>query len=853
MRRYLPLFEIVVFLGSVATVIAQQPSLNTAIVASNASVPDVVAFNGALLDEAGKPLHTITGITFGIYRDSQGGAPLWIETQNVQPDPTGRYSVLLGSTTASGLPLDIFVSGEARWLEVQLSGQAAQPRVLLAAVPYALKAKEAETISGLPASALIPALTALTSRSASSTTPLAFVTPAVSGTGTTDFIPLWTNSTGALGNSVVFQSGSGSTAKIGINTVTPAVTLDVTGAATIRGTLTLPSTGTATATGGKISQAELFVASAFNSSSAAGINQKFQWQVEPTGNNTAATAGSLNLLYASGTTTPAETGFKINSKGILTFASGQTFPGGSGTVTSVGSGAGLTGGPITTSGTLSIASAGVTNAMLQHSSVTVTPGTGLTGGGSLALGGTTTLNVDITKVPQLGANNTFTGSQTVTGNLNVSGLVGIGTTAPAQKLEVDSGNLLVKGASNFKATGNTAFLYVGDTNHPIEALFNTGLSIGAFKVPSAVFIQDKTGFVGVGTTSPAGAFHAITAVATVPAGIFDNTAGGELLSLRSNGVEQVGVQGNGMVQIASTDASGMVDITSPSSSMVGLSVTGWPSTQSDQVNGTDALHAHGGDAPEGGGGGAGIVASGGGGDEETGGGPGVVGFGGGPGAGGGAGGGFLGAGGKDADGDGIDATPGSNVPSGFAGNFDGDVNVTGSVITGTSDVRIDDPLDPANKYLVHTSVASSEMKNMYDGMVTLDGNGAASVPLPAWFEALNGDFRYQLTAIGKSSPGLYVSEEVSNHHFSIAGGMPGTKVSWQITGVRKDPYAMGNPLIVEKPKSNRERGFYAHPAVYGQPEEKGVEWARNPRWMAQVKAMRARQAAALQAMKQHQP
>jgi hypothetical protein len=852
MRRYFLLFEIVIFLGCVTTVFAQQASSSNAIVSPNASVPNVVAFNGALSDEAGKNFYSITGITFGIYRDSQGGAPLWIETQNVQPDPTGRYSVLLGSTRASGLPLDIFVSGEARWLEVQVPGQAAQPRVLLAAVPYALKAKEAETIGGLPASALIPALTALTSRSASITAPPSFVTPAVSGTGTTDFIPLWTNSTGALGNSVVFQSGSGSTAKIGIGTTTPAVTLDIKGAATIRGALTLPSTGTATATGGKISEPELFLASAFNSSSAAAVNQKFQWQVEPTGNNTATTAGTLNLLYASGTTAPAETGFKINSKGILTFASGQTFPGGGGggSVTSVGSGAGLTGGPITTSGTLSIASAGVTNAMLQHSSVTVTPGAGLTGGGSVALGGTTTLNIDATKIPQLGANNTFSGNQTVTGNLNVSGTVGIGTTAPTQKLEVDSGNLLVAGAANFKAAGNTAFLYIGDTNHPIEALFNTGLAIGAFKVPSAVFIQDRTGFVGVGTTAPAGAFDTITGVATVPAGIFDNTAGGEILSLRSNGVEQVGVQGNGMVQVASTDTSGMVDITSVSSSMVGLSVTGWPSTQSDQVNGTDAVHAHGGSAPEGGGGGAGIVANGGGGDEETGGGPGVVGLGGGPGSGGGDGGDFQGASGKDADGDGIQAAPGGNVGNGFAGNFNGDVNVTGNVITGGADVRIDDPLDPANKYLVHASVASSEMKNMYDGMVILDGDGAASVPLPTWFEALNGDFRYQLTAIGKSSPGLYVSEEVSNHHFSIAGGMPGTKVSWQITGVRKDPYAVGNPVIVEKPKSNRERGFYAHPAVYGQPEEKGVEWARNPRWMAQVKATRARQAAALHAMKQ---
>ena len=94
-------------------------------------------------------------MTFLLYKESQGGAPLWMETQNVDPDKTGHYSVMLGSTTSQGLPQDVFVSGEARWLGVQVVGEQEQPRVLLVAVPYALKAGDAETIGGLPASAFV--------------------------------------------------------------------------------------------------------------------------------------------------------------------------------------------------------------------------------------------------------------------------------------------------------------------------------------------------------------------------------------------------------------------------------------------------------------------------------------------------------------------------------------------------------------------------------------------------------------------------------------------------------------------------------------------------------------------------
>src|SRR5215217_5061831 len=137
-----------------------------------------------------------------------------------------------------------------------------------------------------------------------------------------------------------------------------------------------------------------------------------------------------------------------------------------------------------------------------------------------------------------------------------------------------------------------------------------------------------------------------------------------------------------------------------------------------------------------------------------------------------------------------------------AGRFVGRVEVFGdfTVARGRKRFKIDHPLDPQNKYLLHSSVESSEMKNVYDGIAQLDEDGTASVDLPEWFEALNGDFRYQLTAVGGSAPNLHVAEEISGNRFKIAGGEGGMKVCWQVTGTRKDPWAAANPFVVEEEK-----------------------------------------------------
>lgn len=122
-------------------------------------------------------------------------------------------------------------------------------------------------------------------------------------------------------------------------------------------------------------------------------------------------------------------------------------------------------------------------------------------------------------------------------------------------------------------------------------------------------------------------------------------------------------------------------------------------------------------------------------------------------------------------------------------------------VEGAKNFRIDHPLDPENKYLLHTSVESPDMKNVYDGVVTLDENGQAWVELPNWFEALNKDFRYQLTCIGGYAP-VYIAEKIQDNRFKIAGGKAELEVSWQVTGIRNDAWARANRRPIEGYKVN---------------------------------------------------
>ncbi|MEU2391472.1 hypothetical protein [Streptomyces sp. NPDC007369] len=154
--------------------------------------------------------------------------------------------------------------------------------------------------------------------------------------------------------------------------------------------------------------------------------------------------------------------------------------------------------------------------------------------------------------------------------------------------------------------------------------------------------------------------------------------------------------------------------------------------------------------------------------------------------------------------------------------FRGDVMVDGKLTKSALEFVIDHPLDPEAKYLSHAAVESDEMKNVYDGEAVLDGAGGAEIVLPDWFQALNERFRYQLTAIGRAAPNLHVAQDLADNRFTIAGGEPGTRVCWQVTGVRQDPYARANPLVVESSKDEEESGKYRHPEVFGATPERRV-------------------------------
>jgi hypothetical protein len=380
-----------VLLGCLMPLSAQDHSGAAAVV-----VPRLVNYSGKVVDAAGKPASGIAGVTFAIYEEQEGGEALWMETQNVQADKSGRYTVQLGAASLSGLPSELFVSGAARWLGVQVSGQAEPPRTLLLSVPYALKAADAETIGGLPPSAFVRAndtsanvaAPGNSSSAAMGSAQQAKKNPAVTGKGVANYVPVW-DSASDIVDSIIFQKGS----SIGINTISPAAPLDVNGKGNVRDTLTL------------------------------------------------FPKGKDSTLSINGTA------FNVDQTGLVTFISSQKFPG-VGTITGV------------------------------------TAGTDLTGGGS---SGKVTLNLDTTKVPQLNAANSFVGNQGVAGNVSIIGTLGIGTTTPAQALDLGAHNNMIiridPGNDTSEADGGYALVGRGAGGAPNTWWTFTAPVGGGFGVP----------------------------------------------------------------------------------------------------------------------------------------------------------------------------------------------------------------------------------------------------------------------------------------------------------------------------------------------------------------------------------
>jgi len=790
-QRILMILVVVLSLSFAHMSLAQQQS---------SVVPTLVNFSGTLTDANNKPVASTAGVTFYLYNAQEGGSPLWMETQNVQPDKNGHYTVTLGSTTSQGLPTTLFASGEARWLGVQPQGQPEQARVMLLAVPYALKAGDAQTLGGLPASAFLvaPSVSGTAAANAAGVVAVAGVNsisgpgqakPNLGGSGTQDYLPIWTDSSGDLGNSVLYQVGSGATAKIGLNLKSPLASLDVNGTELVRGVLETATLGNASATKGFNSNPFVFEASSFNSGTAKAATQNFQWQAEPAGNNSTNPGATLNLLFFQNTNKPVETGLLITNSGAIQ----TTNPG-------------------------------------QSITATLTANTGLTGaisGNASATGNGSAIGVQGNSAANTGYG--VYGTGTYTGVYGQAGTYGI--------LGNSSGGIGTYGGSVFSdgiqggSTYGNGVHGIGSTNGVLgTSSAGTGVN-GVSTASSGIGVYGTAGSNGYGVFGNGGAIGVFGSNSTAGWGVYG--------SATSSGVAGVGGVWQGPSGLGLGVAGVWGDSNGYAPGVMGTSDS-YPgvygeSSQADGVDGvTDDCSGCAGVLGLANGPGYGAYGVYGENDNASGG-QGIWGI--------AYGNGFYNGAGSDgvhgvasnSSGSGVagvnvgsggtgvyGSTPDS---SGYAGYFDGNIYAN-NLFHDASQMKIDHPADPTNKYLYHASVESSEMMTMYSGNVTLNRSGEAQVELPSWFEALNRDFRYQLTPVGAPGPNLYIAKEISGGHFTIAGGKAGSKVSWTVTAVRQDAYAKAHPMVIEMDKASSEHGTYLHPELYGAAKESGLSWAR---------------------------
>ncbi len=877
------------FVPPLVAVSQTSPSALTPVAATAPTVvPALVPYSGVAVKSDGTPLSGESSITFLIFKEQNGGEPLFAETQNVAFDSEGRYKVQLGAASPSGLPAEVFATGEARWLEAQIAGQAPQPRALLASVPYAMKAADAATLGGLPVSAFALAGSTGTAVAAAPNGTHPDVVSNVTTTGgTAGYVPEF-NGTSTIIDSPIFVLGS----DVGIGTTTPTAPLTVSGNSVLNGALTvngdstfngpfvLPPPATATASKGYNSQFIKIEGSAWNSSTSSAVNPRFQWVGEIAGNNTATPTITLNLISSTTTASPTETGFHFNANGTMQFAASQTFPGADITGTVNAAGYNL-GGMLFATGSVSgenaylgfagnKSSTGVENTGTGYQALfSNTTGANNVAAGTIALFANTTGGANTaTGYAALAANtggsqNTAAGfdalsTNTVGNGNNGSGAYALSSNTAGSYNTADGYSASYSNTTgNYNtATGTDAMLWNATGNYNTGLGENAGPDSGSTALTNstavganAIVSQNNTLVLGNTTVgSPGASFVNVgigtaTPRSTLETAVSAPAALGPVLTLTNPGGKAgagsavdfnsyirpgsynpeariqsaddgdysddlqflsnvPGAPNNGLQQNMVIQGNGLVEIGPPAAFTTTYQV------EIFGANGNSGVSAL-----------AGFSTSS---------------F--------GNTGGFFEGGevsGSGTGGDAVVALPGasSTGPAGYAGFFEGDVQVDGTLTAGSKDFKIDHPLDPANKYLYHASVESSEMMNIYTGNITTDELGLATVKLPDWFEAENTDFRYQLTVIGRKAQ-AWVAEEVGHGEFKIASDATHTKVSWQITAVRQDVYAKAHPLAVEQEKPERERGYYIHPELFGQPEEKRTDWARHPQQMQQLRALR---------------
>jgi trimeric autotransporter adhesin len=775
-----------IFVGAVQT--QAQQGVDATRVAAPVSVPRLVQFNGTLKDAAARPVVGAASVTFAIYAEQDGGTALWSETQNVIADASGHFNALLGGATAAGIPAELFGTGSSRWLGVTVARQPEMPRVLLASVPYALKAGDAETLGGLPASAyvtneslaargatptsttiLAPGGTTIAATAAETSTaatgaaaPAAISNATPTGGGTTDFIPLWTSGT-ALGNSLLFQTGG----NVGIGTTAPAETLDVNGNSIFRGSFQLPPGHPATASSGYESHSFQFQASSFNSTTKVSDTEAFGFRAEPLQNNTTNPTAKLDLFFGAGGSAPfTDTGFSFAANGLVTFAAGQVFSGAS--LNLPYSDNGITG-LITLGGAPFLSNTGAGDnlfiggfagtSVLAQSDAIGNTGIGTnslrdlsTGFDNIALGENSMFNTSS------GSNDTAIGTNALVNNTIGTLDVAVGNsslyfnTAGTNNVAVGGAALQSNSTGNFNtAVGDDAgATNTGSSNTYLGAGTSStaGISgstaIGYQAVAgqnNSIILGANAASVGIGTSTPHSqleisgpsgpSFQAPSPVLTLTG----TTGGVTAIDLNPSGISGTGTY-------------------NPTVRMAVLSAPGDSGTLAFYANKPGALN--------------------------------------------------------------------NGLQQIFAVDSSGNALVSGTLSKAGGSFKIDDPIDPANKYLSHSFVESPDMMNIYNGTVHLDAKGQAVVEMPDWFSALNRDFQYQLTAIGAPAPRLYIAEKMQGNHFRIAGGKKGQEVSWMVTGIRQDVWANAHRIPTEEVKPANEQGKYLHPELFGAGPQQAV-------------------------------
>ncbi len=722
---------------------------------TSASVPRLVQFNGTLKDASLGPISGVASVTFAIYAEQEGGTALWSETQNVLADSSGHYNVLLGAATANGVPSELFGTVQSRWLSIAIARQPEMPRVLLASVPYALKAADADTLGGLPASSYVttqqlaasgahvvsggattiiaaPGATSAAAQPADDFVPPSGPQATPTGGGTANFVPLWTSTTN-LGNSKIYQASGG---YVGINTTSPELQLDVNGNSIFRGSVQLPPQGTATASTGQPSRSFQYQASVFNSSTNTAQNEAFAFRATPATNDTSVPTAKLDLYYGPGGGTLTDTGLSISNSGLVTFATGQTFPGSSATVNELKL-------PNTTSATNGVITLGG-QTFLSNAGATTNSFVGAGAGGSAEVSGASNNNTGVGDAAlasnQTGTNNTASGASAMSGATSSNYDTAYGVQAMEFETTGGSNTAVGYAAGLTEQTGafNTFVGANADASAP-NLTHATAIGAGAIVQESNAIvlggINPNASNVGIGTTAP-----------------------GYTLEVDDHGPGKAGIA-------ALSDIPGDNAIIGEQGANNGGSNGGYFSTHDPAGSGVVGVNfASGGRA------------------------------------------GYFG---------------------GFvevAGNLtvDNTLTVTGNLIKPAGSFKIDDPIAPGEKYLSHSFVESPDMMNIYNGIVVLDAKGAAWVTMPKWFDALNQDFRYQLTSIGRPGPSLFIAREVKNNRFKIAGGHPGARVSWQVTGIRHDAWANAHRIPTEELKPDNEQGHYLHPELFGAPADRKI-------------------------------